>query len=60
MSAESDQFRERATQCRLLASNARDEYSRRTLSDMAADLDSEADSIDAADATKEAGNGLAG
>ena len=47
MSAESDRFRERAIFCRELAVDARDEQSRQTLSDMAADLDAEADLIDA-------------
>jgi hypothetical protein len=60
MSAESERFRMRATQCRALAKDARDENSRHTLTDMAADLDSEADSIDAEDATKEAGDALVG
>ena len=59
MSVESDRFRMRATKCRALAEDARDEDSRHTLFDMAADLDSEADNIDAVDATKEAGGGLA-
>jgi hypothetical protein len=59
MSAESDRFRKRATQCRALAEDARDEDSRHTLIDMAVDLDSEADNIDAEDAMKEAGDDLA-
>jgi hypothetical protein len=40
-------FRRRAEQCRDLAERARDEYSRSTLSQMAAELDDEADKIDA-------------
>jgi len=39
-------FRARASQCRLLAKDARDEESRRTLDDMARDLDDEAAKID--------------
>jgi hypothetical protein len=60
MSAESDRFRQRATQCRVLAGDARDQDSRNTLIDMAADLDFEADSIDTEDARKDAGDNLAG
>lgn len=50
MSAESARFRDRAKQCRLLAINARDDTSRNTLSDMAVDLDAEANKIDAEEA----------
>ena len=54
MSAESDRFRNRATKCRELAKEARDEGSRNTLSDMAVDLDAEANEIDARDAARRA------
>lgn len=47
MSGESDRFRERAKQCRELAAVARDDYSRQTLAQMAAELDAEADQIEA-------------
>ena len=57
MSAESDRFRKRATQCHTLAKDARDQESRHTLSDMAVDLDAEADQIDAEEAAKEAREG---
>jgi len=42
-----DRFRRRAQQCRELAERARDDYSRRTLTDMAAELEAEADKVDA-------------
>jgi hypothetical protein len=54
MSAESDRFRKRATECRTLAKDARDQESRHTLSDMAVDLDAEAAEIDAEEAAEEA------
>jgi hypothetical protein len=57
MSANSDQFRKRARQCRELARDARDEQSRQTLSSMAADLEAEADMLDAEEAPKQAGEG---
>ena len=47
MSAESERFRMRASHCRELARAARDEYARNILSDMAVDLDAEADRIEA-------------
>lgn len=56
MSEDSDRFRSRAKQCRQLAKDARDEDSRRTLSDSAEDLEAEADQIDA-DEAREAGEG---
>lgn len=39
----------RANQCRELAAAARDEYSRQTLSQMAVELDAEAEAIEAGD-----------
>jgi len=47
MSDDAARFRRRAEQCRDLAERARDEYSRSTLSQMAAELDDAADKIDA-------------
>jgi hypothetical protein len=47
MSDDAARFRRRAEQCRDLAERARDEYSRSTLSQLAAELDHEADKIDA-------------
>lgn len=47
MSEESDRFRLRARQCRELSALARDPYSRDTLSQMAIELDEEADRIEA-------------
>ena len=49
MSEEAIRFRMRARQCRELA-QARDEFSRVTLSQMAAELDEEADQIEDRDA----------
>ena len=46
MSEEAIRFRMRARQCRELAQVARDEFSRVTLSQMAAELDEEADQIE--------------
>jgi hypothetical protein len=46
MGEESDRFRSRAKQCRELAKDARDNQSRRTLNDMAEDLDAEAGKIE--------------
>ena len=46
MGEESDRFRSRAKQCRELAKDARDDQSRQTLSEMAEELDAEADNID--------------
>jgi hypothetical protein len=57
MSDDSDRFRERATLCRHLAQAARDDVSRQTLIDMAADLEAEADVLDAEEPTKEAREG---
>ena len=57
MCDEADRFRRRAKQCRELAKDARDEESRHTLSDMAEDLDAEADIIDPEDAAKDGGKG---
>lgn len=47
---DSARFRERAKQCRELASRARDEFSRGQLSQMATELDEEADKIEAEEA----------
>ena len=44
---EAARFRARAIHCRELASDARDEQARRTLVEMAKDLDDEADQIEA-------------
>ena len=44
---ESAHFRSRARHCRELAQGARDELSRRELSEIANELDAEADAIDA-------------
>ncbi len=46
MAEESDRFRSRAKQCRVLAKDARDNQSRQTLSDMAEELEAEAREID--------------
>jgi hypothetical protein len=46
MKEESDRFRIRARQCRELAQMARDDYARRTLNQMARELDEEAELID--------------
>lgn len=50
MPEEADQFRDRARQCRALAEDAREAESRRTLIEMAHDLEAEADRLDAGDA----------
>jgi len=47
MAEDAARFRRRAVQCRELAERARDEYSRNTLSQMATELEEEADKIDA-------------
>lgn len=47
-----DQFRMRAKQCRDLAAVARDAHSRKTLAQMADELEAEADLIDADSRTK--------
>lgn len=47
MTAESERFRMRAKECRELAAVARDEYSRQTLTQIALELDAEADAIEA-------------
>jgi len=52
---ESDRFRKRAQKCRDLAAAARDEASRRELTDMGRELDDEAEAIEAEDA---ASNGV--
>lgn len=46
MSDESNRFRMRARRSRELAAVARDDYSRQTLTQMAAELDAEADAIE--------------
>ena len=47
MADDAARFRRRAQQCRELSERARDEYSRNTLSQMATELDEEADQLDA-------------
>jgi hypothetical protein len=47
MSEDAERFRNRAKDCRRLAANARDEDARRTLTELAAELDEEADKIEA-------------
>jgi hypothetical protein len=42
----SDRFRKRAKQCRQLAGDAKDDHARQTLTQMAKELDAEADLID--------------
>ena len=51
MGEEADRFRARAKQCRELARNARDPASRRELTNMAKELDEEADKIEAEEDT---------
>ena len=51
MSDESHRFRMRAQECRRLAADAKDGYSRRTLTQMADELEAEADESDAVEAT---------
>lgn len=51
MSDEAERFRKRAKQCRVLASQARDDDSRNELGRMADDLDAEAAKIDQEEAT---------
>lgn len=52
MGEEAERFRLRAKQCRDLAAIARDDYSRQTLTQMADELEAEADVIDAEQASK--------
>ena len=47
MPDESDLLRLRASECRRLAGDAKDDYSRRTLTRMADELDEEADRLEA-------------
>ena len=47
MTAESERFHMRGKECRELAAVARDEYSRQTLTQIALELDAEADAIEA-------------
>ncbi len=53
MSDESERFRMRARQCRELAKLARDQYSRDTLSQMAVELDEEAEKIETEEGTRQ-------
>lgn len=53
MSDESERFRIRARQCRELAKLARDQYSRDTLSQMAVELDEEAEKIETEEGTRQ-------
>jgi hypothetical protein len=48
---EAGRFRARAIHCRELATNARDEQARQALTEMADDLEDEADKIDDEEAT---------
>jgi hypothetical protein len=52
MGEAADRFRSRAKQCRELAAVARDDYSRRRLSQIADELEEEADLIDAEEAAE--------
>ena len=49
MGEDAERFRNRAKQCRELASRAHDEYSRKTLAQMASELDEEADELEKAE-----------
>ena len=46
MGDDADRFRKRAEECRRIAANAKDEEWRKSLLDLARDLDEEADRID--------------
>ena len=46
MNEDAQRFRDRARECRRLASDALDEFQRRTLCQMADELEEEADKID--------------
>jgi hypothetical protein len=52
MGDESERFRLRAKQCRELAAIAKDNYSRRTLTQMASELEDEAMLVDAEEAAR--------
>lgn len=52
MGTVADQFRSRAKQCRAVAAYERDKHSRKTLSEMADELDAEAVKIDAEEVTR--------
>lgn len=52
MGEDATRFRERADHCRLLAKSARDEEARRTLGQMADELDREANRLDAEEASR--------
>jgi len=52
MSEDSERFRHRAKQCRELAAIARDDHSRDTLTQMAVELDEEAESLEAEEAAR--------
>ena len=49
MGADAERFRNRARECRELARRARDESSRKTLTQMAGELEAEADELDKAE-----------
>lgn len=51
MGGDAERFRNRAKQCRELASRAREEYSRKTLIQMATELEEEADELEKAENT---------
>ena len=46
MGEDAERFRHRAKECRELARRAHDEYSRETLTEMAAELEAEADELE--------------
>jgi hypothetical protein len=52
MNEDAERFRSRARDCRRLADDAREEEWRRTLSEMATELDGEADRLDDEDAAR--------
>jgi|1185.fasta_scaffold1921470_1 hypothetical protein len=52
MDTEAQRLRRRASQCRELAKIARDGHSRKTLAQLAEELDEEADKIDAEEAAR--------
>jgi hypothetical protein len=57
MSDDADRFRKRAKECRRLAGDARDEETRAQLSQMAKELEEEADKIEAEERARSASKG---
>jgi hypothetical protein len=53
MGEEAERFRKRAKECRDLSVRARDSYMRDKLKEIAADLEAEAEKIDAEDGAKD-------